>query len=41
MLNFSFQNTTQIHFGEGQIKALSQAIPKDGKNLSNLWWRFD
>jgi alcohol dehydrogenase YqhD (iron-dependent ADH family) len=20
MLNFSFQNTTKIHFGEGQIK---------------------
>ncbi len=33
MLNFSFQNTTQIHFGKGQIKALSQAIPKAAKVL--------
>ena len=33
MLNFSFQNTTQIHFGEGQIKVLSQEIPKDAKVL--------
>lgn len=33
MLNFSFQNTTQIHFGEGQIKTLSQAIPKAAKVL--------
>ncbi|MFT7143982.1 MAG: NADP-dependent alcohol dehydrogenase [bacterium] len=33
MLNFSFQNTTQIHFGEGQIKALSKAIPKTAKVL--------
>ncbi len=33
MLNFSFQNTTQIHFGEGQIKAISQAIPKAAKVL--------
>ncbi len=33
MLNFSFQNTTQIHFGKGQIKALSQAIPKATKVL--------
>ncbi|GAA0424419.1 alcohol dehydrogenase [Cocleimonas flava] len=33
MLNFSFQNTTQIHFGEGQIKVLSDAIPKTSKVL--------
>ena len=33
MLTFSFQNTTQIHFGEGQIKALSKAIPKTAKVL--------
>ncbi|WP_299874900.1 iron-containing alcohol dehydrogenase [uncultured Cocleimonas sp.] len=33
MLNFSFQNTTQIHFGEGQIKVLSDVIPKTSKVL--------
>lgn len=33
MLNFSFQNTTQIHFGEGQISALSQAIPAHARVL--------
>lgn len=33
MLNFSFQNTTKIHFGEGQIAALSKSIPKDAKVL--------
>lgn len=33
MLNFSFQNTTQIHFGEGQIQTLSSAIPKTAKVL--------
>ena len=33
MLNFSFQNTTQIHFGEGQIQTLSGAIPKEAKVL--------
>ena len=33
MLNFSFQNATHIYFGEGQIKALSNAIPKDAKVL--------
>lgn len=33
MLNFSFQNTTKIYFGEGQIKALSKAIPKTAKVL--------
>lgn len=33
MLNFSFQNTTKIHFGEGQIQAIGSAIPKDAKVL--------
>jgi len=33
MLNFSFQNTTQIHFGEDQIKAIRKAIPKTAKVL--------
>ncbi|MFT4609981.1 MAG: NADP-dependent alcohol dehydrogenase [Cellvibrionaceae bacterium] len=33
MLNFSFQNTTRIHFGEGQIKVLSKAIPKTARVL--------
>jgi NADP-dependent alcohol dehydrogenase len=33
MKNFSFQNTTQIHFGEDQIKVLSKAIPKSAKVL--------
>ncbi|WP_053982061.1 iron-containing alcohol dehydrogenase [Marinagarivorans algicola] len=33
MLNFSFQNTTKIHFGEGQIQTLGSAIPKDAKVL--------
>ncbi len=33
MLNFSFQNTTEILFGEGQIKELSSHIPKDAKVL--------
>jgi NADP-dependent alcohol dehydrogenase len=33
MLNFSFQNTTQIHFGEGQIQLLSQSIPSDSRIL--------
>jgi NADP-dependent alcohol dehydrogenase len=33
MLNFSFQNTTKILFGEGQIKAISKAIPKGAKVL--------
>ena len=33
MLNFSFQNTTKIHFGEGQIQTLSDAIPKSAKVL--------
>ncbi|PKI00709.1 iron-containing alcohol dehydrogenase [Glaciecola sp. 33A] len=33
MLNFSFQNTTRIHFGEGQIASLSKQIPSDAKVL--------
>ncbi|MFT7404641.1 iron-containing alcohol dehydrogenase [Zhongshania sp.] len=33
MLNFSFQNTTKILFGEGQIKAITKAIPKGAKVL--------
>ncbi|MFT6986221.1 MAG: NADP-dependent alcohol dehydrogenase [Psychromonas sp.] len=33
MLNFSFQNQTRIHFGEGQIATLSTEIPKDAKVL--------
>ena len=33
MLNFSFQNTTQILFGEGQIAALKKQIPADAKVL--------
>lgn len=33
MLNFSFQNTTQIHFGKGQIKSLSEQIPINAKVL--------
>jgi NADP-dependent alcohol dehydrogenase len=33
MLNFSFQNTTKINFGEGQIKSISKQIPSDAKVL--------
>ena len=33
MLNFSFQNTTRIRFGEGQIASLSKQIPRDAKIL--------
>ncbi|WP_206484253.1 iron-containing alcohol dehydrogenase [Thalassotalea sp. G2M2-11] len=33
MLNFSFQNPTRIHFGEGQIAAISQEIPLDARVL--------
>jgi NADP-dependent alcohol dehydrogenase len=33
MLNFSFQNTTKIHFGEGQIQALKKLIPANAKVL--------
>lgn len=33
MLNFSFVNPTQIHFGEGQISSLTSSIPQDAKVL--------
>lgn len=33
MLNFSFQNTTKIHFGPDQIKKVKQEIPSDAKVL--------
>lgn len=33
MLNFSFQNPTRIHFGEGQIATISQEIPSDARVL--------
>lgn len=33
MFNFTYQNPTQIVFGEGQIKELSQLIPADSKVL--------
>ncbi|MCW8996966.1 MAG: iron-containing alcohol dehydrogenase [Psychromonas sp.] len=33
MLNFSFENQTRIHFGEGQIATISKEIPKDAKVL--------
>lgn len=33
MLNFSFQNPTKIHFGEGQIHNLANEIPADAKIL--------
>ncbi len=33
MLNFSFQNSTRIHFGEGKIAAISQEIPLDARVL--------
>lgn len=33
MMNFSFQNTTKILFGEGQIAAISKNIPHDAKVL--------
>ncbi|MBA6291347.1 iron-containing alcohol dehydrogenase [Colwellia sp. MB3u-70] len=33
MLNFSFQNPTRIHFGEGQITAISHEIPLDARVL--------
>ena len=33
MNNFSYQNTTQIHFGQGQISAITNSIPKDKKIL--------
>jgi NADP-dependent alcohol dehydrogenase len=33
MLNFSFQNTTQVLFGEGQIASIRKKIPLDAKVL--------
>ncbi|MFT5294546.1 MAG: NADP-dependent alcohol dehydrogenase [Colwellia sp.] len=33
MLNFNFQNPTQIHFGEGQIKVVSKEIPLNARVL--------
>ncbi len=33
MLNFSFSNSTRIHFGEGQIQAISKEIPVSAKVL--------
>ncbi|WP_339724426.1 iron-containing alcohol dehydrogenase [uncultured Paraglaciecola sp.] len=33
MLNFSFQNTTQIRFGEGQIASIGKQIPSNAKIL--------
>jgi NADP-dependent alcohol dehydrogenase len=33
MLNFNFQNSTKIHFGEGQIQTLANEIPTDAKVL--------
>lgn len=33
MNNFSYHNTTAIHFGEGQIAAIAESIPKDKKVL--------
>ncbi|GHB58860.1 aldehyde reductase [Psychrosphaera saromensis] len=33
MFNFSFENTTKIHFGEGKIAALSKEIPANANVL--------
>ncbi|MDP4985121.1 iron-containing alcohol dehydrogenase [Pseudoalteromonas tunicata] len=33
MFNFSFENSTHIHFGEGQIAAITDAIPKSARIL--------
>lgn len=33
MLNFSFENTTKIHFGEDKIKAISKEIPANANVL--------
>ncbi|SMF57613.1 NADP-dependent alcohol dehydrogenase [Alteromonadaceae bacterium Bs31] len=33
MQNFNYQNTTKIHFGEGQIKAIAESTPKTAKIL--------
>jgi NADP-dependent alcohol dehydrogenase len=31
MQNFTFQNTTRIHFGEGQLEKISRELPKDAR----------
>ena len=33
MLNFSFHNSTRIHFGEGQIEAIKKEIPANARVL--------
>lgn len=33
MNKFTYQNPTRIHFGEGQIAAITNDIPKDKKVL--------
>lgn len=33
MLNFSFENNTKIHFGEGQIQQIANEIPTDARVL--------
>jgi NADP-dependent alcohol dehydrogenase len=33
MFNFTYQNTTEIFFGEGQIASITNAIPKEAKIL--------
>ena len=33
MLNFTFQNPTHIHFGEGKIEVIAQEIPKNARVL--------
>jgi len=33
MLNFTFQNPTRIHFGEGQIDVIAQEIPENSRVL--------
>ena len=33
MLNFTFSNTTEIHFGQGQIEKIASEIPLSAKVL--------
>jgi Uncharacterized oxidoreductases, Fe-dependent alcohol dehydrogenase family len=33
MDNFSYKNTTQIHFGKGQISKLKDEVPADARVL--------
>lgn len=33
MNNFTFENTTRIHFGAGQIEKLAEEIPEGSKTL--------